>query len=108
MTSLALGTAEEVTGTVPVVPAGPSTAKLPPEMMAPLRLEDARLGSSRRLERVDTADLLPSGDSAGIAGGVGSSRVASQSPEVSLGRTGADLELGLFLQRRAVEEALGY
>ena len=80
-TSPTLGTSKEVMSTALMAPAEPSTAILPaedrPEVMA--SLDDARLRSSRRLERVDVAEFLPSGDGAGIMGGDGSSRAASQS-----------------------------
>jgi len=62
-------------------------------------LDDAGLESSHGLERVDAAEQLPSADGARIAGGIGFSRATVQSLEVSSGRTGADLELGLFLRR---------
>jgi len=108
-TSSVLGTAEKVTGTVPMVPTRPSTATLSPEdrpeVMAPPSLDDARLESSRGLEMVDTAELLLSADGEKIVRGISSSRAAAQSLEVSSGRIGADLKLGLFLRRGTL---LGY
>ena len=102
-TSPALGIAAEVMSTALMVPSGPSTAILPsedgPKVMAHPSLDDSRLGSPRGLERVDTAEFLPSGDGARIMGSVGSSGAAILSLEVPLGQTGTDLELGLFLRR---------
>ena len=72
-----------------VVPAGPSTTTFPSkdgtEVIAPPRLDDAGLESSHGLERVNTAELLPSEDSARIAGGVGSLRAAAPFLKVSSG-----------------------
>jgi len=47
-------------------------------------------------------------DGAMVAGGIGSSGATTQSQELSSGRTVANPELGLFLQRGDVEIALGY
>ena len=61
-TSPALGAAEEVMSTALMVPAGPSTTILPPEdgleVMAPPSLDDAGLGSSHGLERVDATEFF--------------------------------------------------
>ena len=108
-TSPALGAAKEVIGTAPVVPTGPSTITLPsedgPEIMAPASLDDTGLESSRGLERVDAAELLPSEDGARIAGGVGSSRLPPD-PRGVFVTNRCRSRIGVVLLKGAVELAL--
>jgi len=61
-------------------------------------LKDTGLESSHGVERVDVDVHLLVVDGVRIVGGVGSSEVAAQSLEVSLGQTGANPELELFLR----------
>ena len=57
---------------------------------------------------MDTTEYPQAAEGARAAGGVGSLGTAKQSQELSLGRTIANPELGMFFQRGDVEVALGY
>jgi len=71
-------------------------------------VDDTRLPSSPRLERVDTAEHSQAAEGARAAGGVGSQGTALQSVEPSSGWTIIGPKLGLFFQRGDMEVALGY
>ena len=101
----------EVTCTALEVPVRPSTAERFHDdgtgSAVPPTLDDARLQSSRGLEKVDAAEPPPAADDARVTGGVVPWRLPHGLVRSS-GRTDGHPELGLFLRKGSIKVALGY
>ena len=94
------------------MPVEPSTSELLPEdgieATTPLDPDDNELESPHGFKGVGIVEHLRAADGVRVTSGINSSGTATQSHELSLGRTVVSPELELFLRRGDVEVALGY